>query len=417
MKRTNYLAVFVVLLAGYSYAAIDQPVAAHTFLCEGGQLLRSGPCPKGGRPDSLIRGSDGNFYGTAQVSEEGSSAPDGGTVFSLSHSGLQVLHTFGPGPNNDYPDGNLPSQLTEGPDGKLYGETGAGGINGCHGYCGYGVLFRVNRDGSGFEVIHEYCSQASCADGAGGEALVVGTDGNLYGTTIYGGTNSCGAYACGTIFRVIPSTGKYEVVVNFSYATGGTPEGLIVASDHTFWGTLEIGSQGQMLFHYVEATGMLESVPMNFPKVNGVLPEGSLLTISPNGAFYGVYMAYGVNGAGVFEFQPGDQQTYLFPFYTNQAGAGTPISMLFASDGNLWITDYNGGNGYGDITTISPSDGSLLQRLTPFSPEVPVGAFPSALIQLGDGTLWGTTAQYGNAASGYFADGTIFGLNAGLPPQ
>jgi len=415
MKRTTQLAVFVALLSGCAYAAAHQPVAAYTFLCNGGQL-RSGPCPEGGRPDSLIRGSDGNFYGTAQVSEEGDSAPNGGTVFSLSRTGLKVLHTFLPGPNKDYANGNLPAMLTEGPDGKLYGETTYGGINGCNGYCGYGVLFRVNRDGSVFEVIHKYCSETNCVDGSFGGVLVVGTDGNVYGTS-GGGPNLCEGYPCGTLFRVTPSTGRYEVVVNFDDTTGGIPSGLIVAADHTFWGMLAIGSQGQMLFHYTESTGTLHSIPMNFPKVNGLIPQGELLTIGPQGAFYGVYEIYGMSGAGLFEFQPGNTQTQLFPFYTNQDGAGFPITMLFASDGNLWITDFNGSNGYGDIITISPSNGSLLQRLSPFSSVGAVGAYPNSLIQLNDGTLWGTTTQYGKASSGHFADGTIFGLNAGLPPR
>jgi hypothetical protein len=417
MKRTPYLAVLVALLTGYAYASSLQAVAAYTFTCNGNQNQRSGPCPKGGRPESLILGSDGKFYGAAQVSMEGDSAPNGGTVFSLASARVKVLHTFVPGPDKNYADGNLPGLLTEGPDGKLYGETVYGGNDGCNGYCGYGVLYRVNRDGSGFRVIHKFCSETNCADGVDGYALVAGTDGNVYGTTMGGGSNTCEGYPCGTLFRVTPSTGKYEVVVNLDETTGGIPSGLIVAADQTFWGTTEIGSQGQTLFHYTEATGELQSVPMNFPKVNGLIPQGRLLTIGPHGNFYGVYEIYGVSGAGLFEFHVGDQQTQLFPFYTNQDGAGTPLTMLFASDGNLWIGDLNGSDGYGDIVALSPSDGRLIRRLSPFSSSAAIGAYPSEISQFQDGTLWGTTIQFGKAFTNHFADGTVFHLNAGLPPR
>jgi len=413
MKRTTYLAVLVVLLAGYAYAANPQPVAVYTFTCNGNSFFRSGACPQGGRPDSLILGSDGNFYGAAQVSMEGSSAPNGGTVFSLTPAGtLTVLHTFAPGPNKNYPGGNLGGLVTEGPDGKIYGETIYGGIGGCNGYCGAGVLYRVNKDGSGFQIVHRYCSKPNCADGEYGGVLVVGTDNNVYGTTYYGGSNNAGA-----MFKVTPSTGAYEVVFNFNVSTiGENPSSLVVASDGTFWGTAS-SDQGEMLFHYTEASENMTWVPMNFPLVKGLPSAGSMLTFGPGGNFYGIYFIYGTSGAGMFEIEPDGSNLQLFPFYTDQDGAGAPQIMLFATDGNFWIDDYNGSDGYGDIVTLSPSDGSLIQRLSPFSATAAVGAYPAGLIQIKDGTLWGTTGQYGTASKGHFADGTVFSLNAGLPPR
>jgi len=204
MCRKSALVAGFVLLSVSPFAASTQPVVIHTFACTGNVGLRIGKCPDGGRPDSIVQGSDGNLYGTAQVSMEGDSAPNGGSVFSLTPTGkIKVLHTFAAGPNKNYPDGNLPGILTEGPDGRLYGETLFGGIGGCNGYCGNGVLFRVNRDGTGFEIVHEYCSATNCDDGVGGGALVAGTDGNLYGTTFSGGANGTG-----TIFRPAVATGK-----------------------------------------------------------------------------------------------------------------------------------------------------------------------------------------------------------------
>src|ERR1700674_250315 len=142
MKRALLFAAVLVLFASFANAAIPQPVAVYTFICNGNQFFRNGSCPQGGRPDSLIQGSDGNFYGAAQDSMEGSSSPTGGTVFSVTPAGtFTLLHTFRPGTSKTYPNGNLPGLLTEGPDGKLYGDTLYGGNSGCNGYCGYGLLY------------------------------------------------------------------------------------------------------------------------------------------------------------------------------------------------------------------------------------------------------------------------------------
>src|ERR1700716_323135 len=102
------------LLAGSAYGAGPQPVVTFTFVCNNGPFQGSGPCPKGGRPGPLIQGSDGNFYGTSQVSSEGNSQPNGGTVFSLTPTGMfKLLHTFVATPNN-YANGNNPGFLIEG---------------------------------------------------------------------------------------------------------------------------------------------------------------------------------------------------------------------------------------------------------------------------------------------------------------
>jgi hypothetical protein len=66
MKQITRFAILTTLLVGSAYAASQRYGALYTFECNGSQFQRSGPCPDGGRPDSLIRGSDGNFYGVAQ---------------------------------------------------------------------------------------------------------------------------------------------------------------------------------------------------------------------------------------------------------------------------------------------------------------------------------------------------------------
>src|SRR5258706_13476840 len=96
-----FVVLFASLLAGSSYGASSQPVVAFTFVCKTSQVQGSGPCPKGGRPGPLIQGSDGNFYGTAQVSSEGTSQPNGGTGFLLTPARIfKLIHTFAEGLNS-----------------------------------------------------------------------------------------------------------------------------------------------------------------------------------------------------------------------------------------------------------------------------------------------------------------------------
>jgi uncharacterized repeat protein (TIGR03803 family) len=392
------------LCAGCALAA-DQSAPAYTFVCSGSGL---GPCPNGGRPDSLIIGSDGNFYGAAQVTTWETSLVTGGNIFSLTPAGkFTVLHTFSPGVNKNFPDGDLPFTLTEGPDGNLYGATIYGGVDGCDGDCGYGVLFRVGRTGTGFQLVHKFCSQTDCSDGSLPTAMVVGTDGNLYGTTSAGGSDYTG-----TIFRVTPSSGAYKVVFNFSSSHGGqNPSNLIAGPDGTFYGT----SSGttELLFHYTPATGVVTTAPLNFP----ALSHGSGLALGPNGNFYGFYFVYGINGVSLFEVEPNGGNLQIFPFYNTIDGGGTPDGLLLASDGNFWVADYNGSSEYGDIISLSPTDGSLLQTLTPFGTTSSIGGWPAGLVQASDGTLWGPSEIYGSASKGHFALGTVFNVNAGLPAR
>ena len=408
-----FVVLFASLLTGSAYGASSQPVVAFTFVCKTSQFQGSGPCPNGGRPGPLIQGSDGNFYGTAQVSSEGKSQPNGGTVFSLTPTGtFKLLHTFVAVPNK-FANGNNPGLLIEGPDGNLYGTTLFGGVN------NNGVLYRVGKNGLGFQVIHQFCSKANCTDGANG-ALVVGTDGNLYGSSFTGGTGNCGQYyqGCGTIFRVTPSSGAYEVVFNFEPSTTGEfPLGITPTSDGTLYGTA-FGPSGVTLFHYTPATGAFKAVALNFPAPNG-LPSApaTRLTLGPNGNFYGLYHEYGTCCEGLFEVALDGTHLQLFP-EINTLRAGSAEGFLLASDHNFWLADYNGGSGSGAIMAVSPSQGTVLQTLTPFGSESPaLGAYPGGLIQAKDGTLWGADTMGGNAPGGHFADGTIFKLNLGLPPR
>jgi len=242
---------------------------------------------------------------------------------------------------------------------------------------------------------------------------LAGTDGNLYGTIDGNGP------PYGSIFRITPSSGSYETVVNFNFSgEGEVPSGLTAAPDGTFYG-ITLGAEPALLFHYTPATGDLTTVALNFPAFNGILPSSNTsgLVFGPNGNLYGLYQIYAESGIGLFEVAPDGSNLQLLPFYSTLMGGGIPDGLMLASDGNFWMADYNGSDAYGDIIALSPTDGTLLRTLSPFSSSSSVGANPEELIQAKDGTLWGSTYALGRASKGHFADGTVFSLNAGLPPR
>src|SRR5205085_936033 len=127
---------------------------------------------------------DGALYGTTQ-----SGGSNGlGTVFKLNKdgSGYMVLHGF---PSNDA-DGWYPvGALVQEDDGALYGTTERGGTEDA------GTLFKLNTDGSGYSIIYDFGSTAD--DGLHPQGLATGSDGALYGTTYSGGSSNLG-----TVFRL-----------------------------------------------------------------------------------------------------------------------------------------------------------------------------------------------------------------------
>jgi uncharacterized protein (TIGR03437 family) len=202
-------------------------------------------CTDGAAPlAGLIQASDGNFYGT--TSSGGAialSAIPTGTVFKITPGGtLTTLYCFCS--QAGCADGEAPvAALVQASDGNLYGTTEAGGANGgalLPESPGYGTVFKITSGGT-LTTLYSFCSLAGCADG---EELLAGliqaTDGNLYGTTVFGGAVNgavcVGGYGCGTVFSLsvglgpaVPAVNAGGVLNSGSYTTQGVAPGSIVS--------------------------------------------------------------------------------------------------------------------------------------------------------------------------------------------
>jgi uncharacterized repeat protein (TIGR03803 family) len=172
----------------------------------------NGAVPLGG----LVQGSDGNFYGTT-----GFGGNSGfGTIFKLTTNGvLTTLFNF------HFTDGLEPStKLIFGPDGSLYGTTGMGGSTN-NNPNGLGTVFRITTKGA-FTPLTLFQGTNGSNPSA---PLVLGSDGNLYGTTAHGGP--CGG---GTVFRIVltPQFTRIAKVANGNVSiTGIGPS----ASPYRLW--------------------------------------------------------------------------------------------------------------------------------------------------------------------------------------
>jgi uncharacterized repeat protein (TIGR03803 family) len=191
---------------------------------------------------TLIESTNGNFYGTTVQGGSSANCRSGcGTVFRMTHEGaLTTLHSF------DGTDGASPEPLVQAMDGNLYGTTDEGGTGAyCSSSYGCGTFFTITSSGQ-FINLYNFCSQANCSDGSGPgmRSLLQATDGNIYGTTIAGGTGF------GTIFKITPNgdlTTLYEFCSQQNCTDGSEPVAeLIQDTDGSFYGTTSEGGQGGM---------------------------------------------------------------------------------------------------------------------------------------------------------------------------
>ena len=249
--------------------------------------------------------------------------------------------------------------------GNLYGTTIAGGTNGT------GAVFRLSPNGLGGyteTVLYSFGSDTSGDGNVPYAGLILDTQGNLYGTTTIGGANNTGA-----VFRLSPNgLGGYAEVVLYSFGATSSGDG-------------------------------------NRPWKDGNLIEDA------QGDLYGTTLAGGANGTGtVFRLVPngngGYVESLLHSFGASGSGDGNApnAGLTLDGQGNLVGTTQNGGRyGVGTVFRISES-GTGYAVLDSFGATSGDGNEPrGSVIFDAQGNLYGTT-EAGGAAGTY---GTVFRLS------
>jgi uncharacterized repeat protein (TIGR03803 family) len=323
---------------------------------------------------ALVQGSDGNLYGTTHVS--GSNGV--GTVFQISTNGvLTSSYSFTGGDG-----GALPAAgLVQASDGNFYGTTARGGNGG--GYSGSGTVFRFSTNGA---LTNLYSFTGGYDGGEPTSALLQGSDGSLYGTAQYGGSNNLG-----TVFK-ITTNGLLTSLYSFTGGTNGANPyaGLVQGSDGNFYGTTLFGAAGTVF--KITTNGALTTLH-SFSGIDGANPYAGLVQGS-DGNFYGTTYRGGTHDYGtVFKISTNGALTTLHSFNLGNDGVNPYAGLVQASDGNFYGSTSFGGGTVFKITT----NGALTSYAFPSFYDgtngyiYPFGDDPMAgLVQVSDGNLYGT---------------------------
>lgn len=301
-----------------------------------------------------------------------------------------------------FSDGSYPyAGVVQGKDGNLYGTTYAGGSNNA------GTVYKAAPGGAPSTI---YSFGASSTDGTSPfAALVLGSDGNFYGTNSAGGANGKG-----TVFQITPS-GALTTLHAFGADTDGAEPSanLVQGKDGSFYGTTQTGgAYGGGTIYKITSAGVIT----NFYSFGGVANDAassySGLVQASDGNFYGTTTLGGANGEGtVFKLTSDGVYSVIYSFSAidsdkNADGALPYAGLVQGSDGNLYgATSYGGAHNFGTIFKITPA-GSLT-TLYSFS-GASDGGHPRATLTNGGNVFYGTAS--GGGANNF---GTAFKITSG----
>lgn len=351
---------FLIALRGILVVLIVMLFVSIVFAASNGKIIHSFDATDGGNPEAgLIFDAAGNLYGTAY--EGGPNR--GGAVFELTPNGdgtwtEKVLYSF----SFTNGDGLNPrASVVFDAAGNLYGTTVHGGSH------GYGIVFELSPNGDGNWAEQVVYSFRGGTDGSYPLAnLILDAAGNLYGTTqLGGGSNSCNG-GCGTVFELIPQAGG----------------------------------------------GWAESILLRFNGTNGAIPDAGLI-FDAAGNLYGTTVGGGAyHGGTVFRLRlkaGGGWSEMWYSFNTTGTSGYAPqAGVIFDTAGNLFGTTTAGGGAKscGTIFAIRPKTGGGLQEGVLHRFDNKDGCVPLAgLVLDAAGNLYGTTA-----AGGAYFHGTVFQL-------
>jgi uncharacterized repeat protein (TIGR03803 family) len=356
--------------------------------------------------------------GTLVGSSRFGGSTNNGTLFTLDQSGANLAVVYSP------PDPStgqeFRSGLIQASDGLLYGTSVSGGAS------GQGTVFRMNADGSNYTVLKSFAFGATGPGANPVEPLLEASDGNLYGTTFFGGTTNRGA-----LFGMTKDGTTYTVLKTFGTPASngeGPMSPLIEASDHMLYGTTYGGgstNNGGTVFR-INKDGTGFQVILAFAAVgqDGRHPCGALIEWA-NGSLYGTTERGGTNDLGTLFRVNKDGSGY-----TVLAQLGGPLGsyprggVSQGPDGALYLTTSQGGDlglgtvlrygtAFGDIEDLElmgnvPAITSIGQPGTSYTLE--------RTLQLGPLASWTTVSTTNAPPTGRFV---VLDESAGVggPPQ
>lgn len=381
----------------------------------------------------LLQASDGLLYTATQRGGSG----DAGTVcrITTTGAGFEIIHHF---PANGTNDGRLPNtRLTEGPDGYLYGTTGAGGNGGeDEFFAGFGVVFRLLKDGDVYSVVRRW--EGSVADGQYPRNVFIGSDGLLYGTS----QNAAFADNLDGLFRMDITGGGFGFVSTWVNADNQTIRlnAIFESADGHFYGTSRAGGVAQVGQAFrLRPNGTQYQSLHDFSAVGGDGNLPATLLRDTDGTLCGSTVAGGTENSGtIFKLEPSGTYSLLHQFDTQ---SGFPLSLIAASDGLLYGTVSSSrevfrlakdGSGYTVLTNLidAPigkllegsdfllygvtdnrivrmnSDGTGLEQVHSFTNVSGAPLMPADIIEASDGKLYGATLR-----GGANNQGAVFRLN------
>ena len=248
----------------------------------------TGGADGGGPWASLTRDSSGNLYGTTQSGGVGNA----GVVFKLSAAGLEtVLHSFTGGADGAKPIAGVILDSA----GNLYGATPFGGIAGSS---GHGIVYKLDQAGD-LTVLYRFTGGADGGDPNAG--VIRDSAGNLYGTTIHGGTAAAG------VVYMVDQSGQEMVLHDFTGGADGSAPyaGVVRDSAGNLYGTTYRGGAGDAGVVFKLDVAGRETILYAFTGLaDGANPQAGVI-FDPAGGFYGTASSGGQQSAGViFKLAP-----------------------------------------------------------------------------------------------------------------
>jgi uncharacterized repeat protein (TIGR03803 family) len=208
---------------------------------------------------NLVLDSAGNLYGYTLGGGNGKRCSQVcGVVYELSPGASgwteAVLHTFTGGS-----DGYTPRGLTPDTSGNLLGVAESGGTANSNCEAGCGTVFKLTPAAGGWSLSVIYSFSGGSDGGYPISPLVFDTQGNLFGTTLLGGSVQC-PNECGTVFELSPngSGWNFSDVYSFSGPDGADPQGILFDSAGNLFGAASGGKTTcgcGVLFELVPASG------------------------------------------------------------------------------------------------------------------------------------------------------------------